>query len=1394
MYTPLSRLLAGLLVIYIQRNPDHALDNMLMWSMAKGPSGGSGGPPTLVSQLVGRLMERALRTIVLVSQVNASMWRRNGVSLVHQVFFYQNPQHREHFMDKDILLCKIGAAGIPADEYVVILLNRFGLLEWAQDEFDERVSNSSAQSNRLEESVRQQQHSLAEEFLYWMLVIVGERSIPGVGHGATRRHWLCNEVIHLLCIKPMSHGELVEALPPDADDDGDIDFGDTDALALLDDVLREVADYREPRGVAHGLYVLKAEFEARYNMFFYHFNRVQHSKAETSRRERLLSVRRKQKSDAPLPIGASGSDPVFPPPDPGRLAKPFRPISKLLSCSVMQRLLVKLLTRACSGNARSYTEGQLLRAIYFIGYALYDEQRALRQRLSTLAGDSIAEAGTADDCDFTENAPFGLDNLLQTLADTDDDSHMLKGYAAWALRFLRETVALRAELVTKKRVAVAGARVDADAHASLPKPSGANSDASASPSQTSDEQLEERQRRAELARSRRDRVMSQMRVQQAKFAMQHGKELERVTTASGTTGTLEGEPDDAMETESAEQQPMAEVDSEPSSPICCGARRTWHLSEGAPNSLHAGETFTCILCAEEQSIDVDWHGDGQVSTAAVKASKRSATASDDDESGEDSSDALVLISLVQRSTLQSHSYEQSSSSANKGQSIGNSVRRQLIPGHVDGGGSGHVSDAYRSYDRQHRFPIERNWLLAPHISTCGHVMHLRCWQKYFEQEFLRLRRQTMRARDRAAFATLDSYAMMRNEFKCPLCSRLSNAVIPLILPVAAIVPRLDSPTAASTTKNASPSLNDWLIAAMRHCADSDRNHLALDGGAPVELSESDETDEEDTDDDGQADGEEESGMPDLVGSNDDSPSLNAVSVDRQTGLEPMLDSVEAGSEPAVEVTGVAGQGVATSAQQRRERRQCRLLYRKYGSLYPQRRLAHIRTLSAGHTGDGDGAQTSTETLRSVSTEDGERNGALSASGDASSMGLLPARYAKACSQLKRQITQVLHDASRRSAVGLSAGRNEKEETTLTISAIAYSIEMIEIGMRVESKPLFGAFSSRQFESLRGLIGSLTWLNAKSRERAASRTLRSSERLAAQHAVRLLGHCLYPELSEARGTPDGWTLRTSSDAFGDSAPERSSTRTVKDFELFALLVSLTATVPYVSQTGRDGEQEAIGQTGSTGSIGEHMCLQLLVTLHAVQVMLSLPLDEFTNRRPPSDCTAGPDEYLSTWLLRIKQLQYVFTLFYVRFARPTLWESQQHKKGDHYVSSRLPQTVHFRVLRVHSVSPSLYVSDEYFTICTFYLLNRSGKFDLTTVQLGGHASITNRIHVGMLPFLRCAALLYHFVTQIEVPVALTCHFGTGNESSEFEALCRYLDLPIRVDGLLSTSACLRQLASR
>lgn len=69
---------------------------------------------------------------------------------------------------------------------------------------------------------------------------------------------------------------------------------------------------------------------------------------------------------------------------------------------------------------------------------------------------------------------------------------------------------------------------------------------------------------------------------------------------------------------------------------------------------------------------------------------------------------------------------------------------------------------------------------SPYINSCGHEMHLTCWQEYFANEMQKENRRPFRARNPSIF-NID-----KKQFLCPLCRFLSNSVLPIIPPLSSL--------------------------------------------------------------------------------------------------------------------------------------------------------------------------------------------------------------------------------------------------------------------------------------------------------------------------------------------------------------------------------------------------------------------------------------------------------------------------------------------------------------------------------------------------------------------------------------------------------------------------------
>ncbi len=287
------------------------------------------------------IIEPVLRTQVMIAQVQAGLWRRNGYSILHQIYFYHNVKCRNEMLNKDIILLQVGASLIESNDFLIHLLNKFKLIEWADPNFEQSLK-------RGEDDTLRQMIMLVEEFLALLITVVSERYVVGVGK-VTEKDCVKKEIIQQLCIKPLSHSELSKALPETDNENTNVDA-----------IIEEIASFQKPvTGSSKSLYHLKPQYYDKYNVFYYHYTKEELSKSEEAQRKRL-----KEKSSLDC----------CPPPALPPLTESFSMLVNLLQCDVMFYVMQLILQRASDLNARSFSESQLHRVLHLIGYALHEEE------------------------------------------------------------------------------------------------------------------------------------------------------------------------------------------------------------------------------------------------------------------------------------------------------------------------------------------------------------------------------------------------------------------------------------------------------------------------------------------------------------------------------------------------------------------------------------------------------------------------------------------------------------------------------------------------------------------------------------------------------------------------------------------------------------------------------------------------------------------------------------------------------------------------------------------------------------------------------------------------------------------------------------------------------------
>ncbi|XP_028334932.1 E3 ubiquitin-protein ligase UBR2 isoform X6 [Physeter macrocephalus] len=261
IHLPVSRLLAGLHVLVSKSEVAYKFPELLPLSELS--------PPMLI--------EHPLRCLVLCAQVHAGMWRRNGFSLVNQIYYYHNVKCRREMFDKDIAMLQTGVSMMDPNHFLMIMLSRFELHQiFSTPDYGKKISSETTHKDLV-----QQNNTLIEEMLYLIIMLVGERFSPGVGQvNATDE--IKREIIHQLSIKPMAHSELVKSLPEDENKE-----------TGMESVIEAVAHFKKPGLTGRGMYELKPECAKEFNLYFYHFSRAEQSKAEEAQRK----LKRQNKED-----------------------------------------------------------------------------------------------------------------------------------------------------------------------------------------------------------------------------------------------------------------------------------------------------------------------------------------------------------------------------------------------------------------------------------------------------------------------------------------------------------------------------------------------------------------------------------------------------------------------------------------------------------------------------------------------------------------------------------------------------------------------------------------------------------------------------------------------------------------------------------------------------------------------------------------------------------------------------------------------------------------------------------------------------------------------------------------------------------------------------------------
>ncbi|KAF1770368.1 hypothetical protein GCK72_002186 [Caenorhabditis remanei] len=308
------------------------------------------------------LYELSLRVLVLCAQSNASLWRRNGFSLVNQIHNYFSPLCRNEMFDRDILMMQVGAAMTPPLKFIIHLLQRFRLDKWATIEFEQDKA-TAAQIKPESEDLSKTMVTIAEEFFQCLILILCERYAHGVGK-TNPIDGLKREVIHILCTGSHTFSHIQQKVSHDSNA----------KRISLHDAVNQVADFRKPLSTSAGQFHCKESSLPVYSPFFMHYSKSDQSAAEQSQARVRAKLDKNIRACAP---------PVLP-----DFLSFFEQIPMLLKSGILIHVFRLVIDRA-TRRSRFSSDRLFHKVLYLIGIALNEEEKCSSFGFTQKAEESV---------------------------------------------------------------------------------------------------------------------------------------------------------------------------------------------------------------------------------------------------------------------------------------------------------------------------------------------------------------------------------------------------------------------------------------------------------------------------------------------------------------------------------------------------------------------------------------------------------------------------------------------------------------------------------------------------------------------------------------------------------------------------------------------------------------------------------------------------------------------------------------------------------------------------------------------------------------------------------------------------------------------------------------------
>ncbi len=776
------------------------------------------------------LMEFPLLVLTRAAQVRAGLWRRNGNGLNDQVLNYAEPPFCRAMRDADLLLVQFGMLGRTQNQtrdlhrpnsdvgvcfLIHLMLHRLGLFDFCGlakapnsdiNLYLDEVQQGFYQAEYNSEDAMGDDFLLPwtyspakdpstfllllEEFLHTVIILASE--LPPVppgnreGHTAQAKWRLRREVVHRLASGPKTHSELAEVHHVLShwdnvylSEEGKLVNPDDATGAALGVVLSEVATRKISRAkMEPDKWQLNRSVWEEYDPSFFHISLRHHQTAAESR---------------PVPEGSDVNYGVVPKafcakPTPAHSA--FARLRRDITCdAALLAITYRTLHMHCHNTSKKRD------AVDLRGAVAYDSddrsETALARAVHILTLGAYAwQTARADDKDWRQNGGGSIGSIFFDRGD-DDPAPTAKEWVSAALLVNPKSQQAcewydgeETTLHLLRRLAVDGGYVGCFVAQDRAVRAGAawlcdfaaeyNVEARkcvhVKPAhkilgEGEEQQETEIQKRKRMARKK---AMELMKAQAAKFTNMMESEMGEKDENDASSGR------DEMQSELVTpQRPVhrqGSFGSAKSSASSVGSTSDSDRAGTPLMSLDTGQPLfdemmipprllrhrpQCIICSDDSHAELRTR---EREEDGHRKSRRRRT---------DGGNALAFVGYTQASTVM------------KG-----------------GGGPPSAGSIYTATSPVRRF-------VGAHVALCGHAVHSECWESYLA---------TVSHRE-------DRIIGKRDEFRCPLCQRLSNCLVPFIdvgvdwIDSATCLPISSESSITANTKSDS-SLEDMSIEAI----------------------------------------------------------------------------------------------------------------------------------------------------------------------------------------------------------------------------------------------------------------------------------------------------------------------------------------------------------------------------------------------------------------------------------------------------------------------------------------------------------------------------------------------------------------------------------------------------